>query len=186
VRWSVCMRSARSVEGFDVGRTSSLVRELRYRKRSAIILPMKNGLMTQRQGASNATLAVHARPALGESVDEVMRAFMKLSDEWCGIFVIEALLPVTNEGPARKYRVQSAVVYGKRTRIGVSLGDGLLIRDAKPHEEDELEECIGLGFAQISKYRRSRGGVVEVLHQATGRSLQSQAVGTLTDCWANS
>lgn len=118
----------------------------------------------------------HGTPKqLGRSVDEVMRAFVREADAWCGIFVVEAVLILTNAGPARKYRVQAPGLSPGRSRIGVSLGGGMLIRDATSAEEDELEEGVGLGFVQIERFRNRGGMRGEVLHQATGRCMPGNA-----------
>lgn len=114
--------------------------------------------------------APHVPPSLGGTVDKIMREFIRISDEWCGLAVIEALLPVTNAGPARRYRVQVGGLYGTRTRIGVATHHGFGIRDATPAEEAELEECLALGYVQIQRLP-GRGRPVQVLHQATGRRL---------------
>lgn len=112
-------------------------------------------------------------PMMGETVDEVLRAFIRLSDDWVGIKVLEAFLPVTNEGGCRRYRVNGRVFGRKGTRIGVSLEDGLCLRDATEREEAELEESLSQGFVQITASRR--GQPVEVLHQATGKPMAMQS-----------
>lgn len=109
-------------------------------------------------------------PKLGESVDEVIRAFMRLSDEWMGMAVHEILLPVTLAGPARRYRLMSKCSAGKGSRMGVSLMEGFSIRAATPAEEDELEEALSMGFGQVERVP-GRWFPGAVLHQATGRSI---------------
>lgn len=110
-------------------------------------------------------------PSLGATVDDVMRGFIRESDEWCGIYVVEATLILTNAGPARKYRVQGGRgLAAGRTHVGVSLEDGFLLRDATASEQDELEDGVRLGFVQIERFR-NRSRVREVVHQATGRCM---------------
>jgi hypothetical protein len=124
------------------------------------------------QSTEEFAICKYVAPKLGATVDEVLRAFIRASDDWCGQRVVEALLPVTNEGPARKYRVQSQASKLTGSRIGVALHEGFCIRDATAAEEAELEECLELGFVQIASSRRGRP--VEVLHQATGRHLPAR------------
>jgi hypothetical protein len=112
---------------------------------------------------------VHVPPTMGSTVDEVLRAFVRDSDEWCGLFVYEALLLFSRAGPARKYRVQGVASSKGRSRIGVAECDGLCLRDCKPGEEDELEEGLALGFVQITRQRR--GLQAEIVHQSTARPI---------------
>ena len=107
---------------------------------------------------------------MGTTADDVLQAFIRESDEWCGIYVLEALLFVTDAGPARRYRVQSRIASGRRTRIGVSHNEGWCLSPATQKEEAELEEGIRRGWVQITRMRR--GHVAEVLHQADGALLQ--------------
>ena len=108
-------------------------------------------------------------PSLGANVDQVLRQFIAQSDIWVGIYVIEATLVVSDQGPARKYRIASPSS-GRCTRIGVSLSDGFYLRQSTAAEEDELEDGVRRGFVQIERFR-SRGGERQVLHQATGREI---------------
>lgn len=102
-------------------------------------------------------------------MDEVLRAFVRESDEWCGIYVYEALLVFSRAGPARKYRVQGVASSRGRSRIGVAECEGWCVRDCKPGEEDELEEGLELGFVQITRQRR--GHPAEIMHQSTARTM---------------
>ncbi|MBK6616329.1 hypothetical protein [Ottowia sp.] len=131
-------------------------------------------------GASqNVLRAGHVAPMLGATVDDVLREFVRASDEWCGLCVVEAVLPVTNAGPSRRYRVQAACFGQQRSRIGVALESGLLIRQATAAEEEELEECLALGFVQIESKSRIKS-LNRVLHQATGRKLGMPAAEMLS------
>lgn len=122
---------------------------------------------------------VHVPPTMGGTVDAVMRAFIKESDDWCGIKVVEALLVLTDKGPARKYRVLGPGAPRRGTRIGVAEVDGLCLRDSTAAEEAELEEGIAKGWVQIYSMRRGfqrsvmPDGAAQqvVLHQATGREM---------------
>lgn len=119
---------------------------------------------------------VRVPPSLGRTVDAVMQAFVSKSDEWCGMGVVEAWLPITDAGPARRYRVLPRCFghAGRTSRIGVVEHEGWALRDATPTEEDELERSVAEGWAQIELHNRiSRERIV--LHQATGRRLGEPA-----------
>jgi hypothetical protein len=116
-----------------------------------------------------------AAPYLGTSVEEVMRGFLREAEEWVGLGVVEAFIPITERGTSRRYRL------GIGKRVGVVELDGWCLRDATEAEEDELESSIAAGHVQIT--RRIRGHQAEViLHQATGRAL---AGGSDNDEWVN-
>ncbi len=111
---------------------------------------------------------VHVPPVLGASVDEVMRAFKRETDEWSGLGFVEALIPVTNKGPARRHRFEPTCFGGK---VGVVEADGLCLRTATEAELEELEQCLANGWVQITRQTRLPRASV-VLHQATGRALR--------------
>lgn len=113
--------------------------------------------------------AIFVPPTMGSTVDEVLRAFVRDSDEWCGIYVYEALLLFSRAGPARKYRVQGVASSRGCSRIGVAECEGLCLRECKTGEEDELEEGLELGFVQITRQRR--GLPAEIVHQSTARTM---------------
>lgn len=111
-------------------------------------------------GTDQGAVQSKARPSLGDSLDQVMSAFRKASDEYSGINIVEASIV----GASARFRWMGS---GK---LGVAVGE-TGIRLATNAEYDELEESIELGQVQVYRtplFVSGRRMTQTVLHQATG------------------